>query len=586
MTETRPGQPSDDLERRLASFFRSEVERARVDLRRRPLTDRPAMVTRTALPFGPIAAAVVIIVLALLLRPPGAAEPPGASVQGRPPGTIASSPSTASPSASEPHGGDWSLITWSLTPTEPFDGPGNQFLSDVTAWGDGFVAVGYECCGVATSGLVWYSPDGRSWERVPDPERVFESATLDSVEPTADQLAVVGALGDTSAIWLSDDGHEWRIATPADAFVGGGLGGVAWGPAGLVAYGRHADGGAIWLSQDGRSWVRDDSSFRDASPAVVGTSWGYVATSEAGAWWSVDGHSWTPATVEDGARLGQVVVGAEGMLATGQTGPPSANTFDLGGPIVFPEYWHSVDGRAWRRLPAFRQPAGLGDVLVSDGSRIIAVRSTREIRTSTDGLTWQRLDVTADETVDLKVSPLMGFSRAAVGRHGIVGADHGKVIGRDDDAGVWVWFGAATTDPPPRPIEKLPLIHNDGRNDAMCIGGEGGDPGVVCIEIGYYLRNESAQDELVRLSGAVQALLVAPAGSVGRLTEIGPVWDSGIPVVVELLSDDCQVIQRLLPTGDLALIVIPVDGQARIEAPPPPEPLPQTTFAATEACGG
>lgn len=587
--ETRPDRPPDDLGGRLDRFFRSEVERARVDLRRRPLTNRPAMVSRSALPFGPLAAAVVIVVLALLLRPPSAGEPPGASVQGAPPGTNVGSPSASAPSASQqPPSEDWALITWSLTPAEPFDGPGNQFLEDVTAWGEGFVAVGHECCGAPRTGLVWSSPDGRSWERVPDPEHVFQRATLDFLEAAGDQLVVGGRFGETAAIWLSDDGRDWRLATPGDPFDGGHVEGMAWGPAGLIVYGWQADHGVTWSSRDGISWEPDAATFRDSGPngpTIAGTAWGYVATSAAGAWWSLEGRSWTRATVEDDARLGRVIVGAGGLLATGETGPLPANNFDLGGPILSPEYWHSVDGRAWRRLPAFRQPAGLGDVLVSDGSRIVAVRSTREIRTSIDGLSWQTLEGTADQTIDLELSPLMGFSRAAVGRHGIVGADHAKLVGRDDDAGVWLWFGAATPTVP-RQIEKLPLLHNDGRNDAMCIGGEGGDPGVVCIEIGYYLRNESSQDHLIRLSGAVQVLVLAPAGSVGRLTEIGPVWDSGLPVVVEVLSDDCQVLQRLTPTGDLALIVIPADSQARIEAPPPPEPLPKVPFDTTEACGG
>lgn len=588
--KTRPDRPADDLEHRLARFFRSEVERARVDLAGRPLANRPAMVSRAALPFGPLAAAGVIVVLALLLRAPGAGEPPGASVQGGQPGTNASSPSAPSPSASQqPSSEDWALITWSLTPTEPFDGPGNQFLEDVTAWGEGFVAVGHECCGgMPGTGIVWASTDGRSWERVPDREHVFQAATLDFIEAAGDQLVVGGKFGETAAVWLSDDGRDWRLATPGDPFDGGHVEGMAWGPAGLIAYGWQGDHGVTWSSRDGISWEPDAATFRDSGsngPTVAGTAWGYVATSEAGAWRSADGRSWTRATVQDHARLGWVVVGAGGMLATGETGPLPDPNIERSGSIIFPEYWHSVDGRAWQRLPAFRQPAGLGDILVSDGSRIVAVGRTREIRTSTDALDWRKLDVTADQTIDLELSPLTGFSRAAVGRHGIVGADHATLVGRDDDAGVWLWFGAATATVP-RQIEKLPLLHNDGRNDAMCIGGEGGDPGVVCIEIGYYLRNESPQDRLVRLSGAVEALLIAPAGSVGRVTEIGPVWDSGLPVVVEVLSDDCQVIQRLLPTGDLALIVIPAEGQARIEAPPPPEPLPQTPFAAADACTG
>jgi hypothetical protein len=588
--KTRPDRPADDLEHRLARVFRSEVERARVDLAGRPLANRPAMVSRAALPFGPLAAAVVIVVLALLLRPPGAGEPPGASLQGAPSGTNVGSPSASSPTPSQqPPSEDWALITWSLTPTEPFGGPGNQFLTDVTAWHDGFVAVGHECCGAPRTGLVWSSPDGRSWERVPDCEHVFQAATLDFIEAAGDQLMVGGRFGETAAIWLSDDGRDWRLATPGDPFDGGHVEGMAWGTAGLIAYGWQADHGVTWSSRDGISWEPDAATFRDSGPngpTIAGTAWGYVATSAAGAWWSLDGRSWTRATVEDDARLGRVVVGSGGLLAAGETGPLPANNATLGGPTVMPEYWHSFDGRAWRRIPPSEdEPAGPRDSLISDGSRIVAMRPTRELWSSTDGRSWRQLTVAADPTVDLEVSSLTGFSRAAVGRHGIIGGDHAPVVGTEENADAAVWFGAATATVP-RQIEKLPLLHNDGRNDAMCIGGEGGDPGVVCIEIGYYLRNESSQDRLVRLRGAVEALLVAPAGSVGRLTEIGPVWDSGLPVVVEVLSDDCQVLQRLTPTGDLALIVIPADSQARIEAPPPPEPLPQTPFAATDACTG
>jgi hypothetical protein len=72
-------------------------------------------------------------------------------------------------------------------------------------------------------------------------------------------------------------------------------------------------------------------------------------------------------------------------------------------------WWQSSNGRNWRALPSYPplgpttctaegcggQPNG---VLVSDGHRMVALRGGADagVWTSSDGLAWQRLQVTGD----------------------------------------------------------------------------------------------------------------------------------------------------------------------------------------------
>jgi hypothetical protein len=583
---TGPDEPREDLEARLARLFRAEVDRAALDLRRRPMGVRSATAARLAPPVGLAALAVALIVAAFVLRPAADGSSRGAPSGAGEASSTGDSLAAGSPRPSvAPPSEDWSLITWSMAPTEPFGGPGNQFVTAVAAWRGGFVAIGYECCGTAHAGIVWLSPDGRHWTRSKD-EGTFDETSLEFLATAADRLVIGGDQHDETVLFISSDGRDWQRAASIDR-ADQHIHGLAVGPAGLVAYGWQIPTRApvTWWSTDGLAWEQRPVHFEGGRNGVhvSGTPLGYLATG-ARTWWSVDGARWEEASVEDDARLGVVAIGAQGMIAGGTTRPLEPS---LGGPIIVPEYWHSTDGREWRRLqPSNGAPPGFGDALIGDDSTIVAVRATREIWTSRDGLSWRQLAVAADRTVDPDASALTNFRHVALGRDGIVATDDAPDGGGGEGADSAAWFGAATPGPLPQPLATLPLIHNDGRNDAMCIGGEGGDPGVVCIPIGYYLRNESTRDWIVRLDGAVEAVLGVPAGAVGRLTGIGPVWDTGKPVVVELLGPDCRVMQRLTPTGNLALVVIGADDQARVDSPPPPEPLPQTPFAASSMCSG
>jgi hypothetical protein len=481
------------------------------------------------------------------------------------------------------------MITWSLPSVTPFAGPGNQGLEAIAPWRDGFVAIGYECCGASLTGIVWLSPDGRDWERVPDPGGSFANLMLEHVAQLGDHLILAAQVHPDGpwGLWASSDGRTWtRSATPATLLASTNLFGLAVGPSGVIAYGATLDGRPLlWQSNDGSNWEPSagTASLGTDPITIAGTASGYVATSYRGAWWSTDGQTWTAAAVESGQHFASgIFVGRDGLLAAWAPERPPDGVVRLG-PIYRPTYLQSSDGRSWHLIPTDQQPPlhNVGDQLVADGTTIANVAWSGEIRTSTDGLAWTNLLVSSQGKLDSPGSTFHDFYRLALGTPGLIASGEGGPVRSDTDANVWV--GLATSSLPPGPVPTLHLRYNDGRTDARCIGGEGGDPGVVCITIGYYLRNDSTSDVLVQMSGAVNSVVSVPAGSVGMLTEIGPVWDSGKPVDVKVLAPDCSVTQEVHPTGDLALVVIHADGHTTVTEDLPPVQLPPTPFAAS-AC--
>ncbi len=136
--------------------------------------------------------------------------------------------------------------TSNLDPADPFSDPSFDapFLDDVDA-------------------AVWTSADGLTWTRIEDPVDVLGgegTQTMSDIVVADDGLVAVGFRetdGDqAAAVWLSDDGSEWRLASdptgalqaPDDQFL---RGAVAGGP-GVVAVG--GDGtlfdidAAVWTS--------------------------------------------------------------------------------------------------------------------------------------------------------------------------------------------------------------------------------------------------------------------------------------------------------------------------------------------------
>ena len=158
--------------------------------------------------------------------------------------------------------------SWTRVESESFGGERYQEMRGVTAYGPGFVGVGYD----AKDGAVWRS-EGGDWRRVggqPGLEAGQQAAEVDlrDVVPWQGGLLAVGDIrtsrGDRNgAAWISPDGESWARVQAA-AFGGSSdhqLLGVVAGPQGIVAVGCSGCDGpaskpAVWTSVDGETWER------------------------------------------------------------------------------------------------------------------------------------------------------------------------------------------------------------------------------------------------------------------------------------------------------------------------------------------
>ncbi len=609
----RDGAPAPDDRptiERLERSFAQETARAKVNLERSGIPLRsPARAARrsvSALPLGIGALAVILVAAAVVLRvgnqlDNGEISPldsGSGTLSTRPPATLPVSSSVTAASA-QPSSSDvyppllpapWNAITWSPTAPDPWHGPGNRFVQHVVADGDGFVAVGYET-GTKPHGVVWFSADGRTWQRVPDPTGTFEGARLSWVVEFGGVLVALGDTGSDpgagpSAVWTSSDGAMTWTPVPGatQTFAGLVVQGVTRGPSGFIAYAADWQRTVFqtWISADGRVWEPDQTFPSTRSGSVVGTARGYFAAVDGVEWLSADGRSWTRANGTNSDRLGGFIPGADGLVASVE---PESTCLACFGPIMFATYRQSSDGINWVDLAGIgpfdgKVGSGLGGQMTSDGSRIVYVAPSGRIWVSQDGLAWHAPSAfLADPSSVGAVDPNAGM--IAVGDRGLVSIDQ-------DSGDPTVWFGAASADAPAGPLPTFPLQYNDGRTDRQCIGGEGGDPGVVCIQIGYYLRNDSGADQLIRMQGAVNSVVRVAADQTGYLTGIGPIWDSGLPLRVQLLSEQCDVIDAITANGNLELFTIhtgvsnPLTGSINL----PAEALPETPFPTVAACGG
>ena len=201
-------------------------------------------------------------------------------------------------------------------------------VSDVTRYGDGYVAVGTAKRGQAVSPAVWTSTDGLTWSRVrldlvhqwPDERGGGDRYRLVAVgctAPTINSCDSSDALA--AAAWVSNDGTDW---TPA-AVAGGAntsMRGVSTAPEGFVSVGDEVQ-------------VEPDPD-----PANPG---GVVTEPQAIAFWrSPDGADWTRIAVsaDAGAEFASgadVARGPDGLVAVG-----GGNGFE-------PEVWASTTGEKW-----------------------------------------------------------------------------------------------------------------------------------------------------------------------------------------------------------------------------------------------
>jgi hypothetical protein len=147
-------------------------------------------------------------------------------------------------------------------------------LTGVTAVGPGYVGAGTAldreprkgADGLATHAVIWTSPDGCSWSRVPDADLFHHASGVNApvIAASGRRLSAVGwatagEAGAASLAWWSDDGRAWsRVPAPQPAH--GPTGGVVPVRDGFMAVGTRAASGSgacpsgTWASADGTAW--------------------------------------------------------------------------------------------------------------------------------------------------------------------------------------------------------------------------------------------------------------------------------------------------------------------------------------------
>ena len=360
---------------------------------------------------------------------------------------------TASPRTADVLGAAWTAASFPTSADAPVG-----TIEAVTASGPGFVAVGHGCrtaAGVGLVGceaLVWTSPDGRSWSRVPSSDALDIGTYLPLSGPSigmydvaagppgivaigyAGRLATTGLSEFDSAVWFSRDGATWeRLASPLGTAGHAALrpAAIAWSGDRFVIVGEDraslsgagADlqtaraAAAVWTSPDGRAWSRvqdgavfdvggfldtmeDPSSggMRDITTGpgglvAVGDVCDAAAPGEAAhcspaVWTSADGASWSRANVPAG------VEGWLGSIAATRTGYVAAGSeicaagAGTGASACPTLVMTSADGRTWLRR-SFPQDRYLrGLTRLGDRLFAIAPEGPTSLWTTADGSAW------------------------------------------------------------------------------------------------------------------------------------------------------------------------------------------------------
>lgn len=216
---------------------------------------------------------------------------------------------------------------------EAFGSAGWISVRDVTYGPSGFVAIGADDARGGQDGVVWHSPDGIDWARVPNKNDIFGGPAGPSTWIEMEAIAygngtyvIVGVGPPTPTIWVSPDGLNWSLL-PNDGGVFGGaeqsldISDVAFGEQGFLAVGSVLEprplfdgseeqvwlptAAAAWTSADGLRWTRvphDDEAFGSSGEmsmhSVVYGNGVFI----------IEGTESQPAAQEPEAELGRTVI--------------------------------------------------------------------------------------------------------------------------------------------------------------------------------------------------------------------------------------------------------------------------------------
>jgi hypothetical protein len=212
-----------------------------------------------------------------------------------------------------------------------------ESMNDVAVGGPGLVAVGavdsYSCS--SSLPAVWVSSDGSTWELILLDPGVTGTTNLSSVRAVVagpNGIAAVGGVGDLKgadgglgaghtygAVWLSENGTDWRLAAVLDhgalddtagSRYGAYAGDALWDGDALVVvgsalspYGTNASYAVVWASPDlGQTWHQLAMEQVDEPP---------------GPWISSD---WGPGDWDAGAVMSDAVAFGSQVIVVGGSG--------------------------------------------------------------------------------------------------------------------------------------------------------------------------------------------------------------------------------------------------------------------------
>lgn len=285
---------------------------------------------------------------------------------------------------------------WRIVPMEDgVNAPSTSELTGVAVGPRGHLAFGGVCCRPGGPAM-WHSADGETWTRIDVGGDLGQmGAYVNDAVGTTDGWVAMGGGPDGSSghIWASADGVSWEsVLTVENGAPGLTITDLAASPDGVIAVGTVTaeDGtydGAIWRSADGWSWERVAAD--EATLIADGETRLEKVVPFAGGIFIAGANGST----EDRVRCEQL-----GALGAPPSRPPGPTT-SCGWGAAY--HWISVDGEAWRRIdPAigdaeypieFRHvvAGGPGIVVLGESSAVASPDTT--LFTSRDGIAWTAL---------------------------------------------------------------------------------------------------------------------------------------------------------------------------------------------------
>lgn len=303
----------------------------------------------------------------------------------------------------------WPEITWGVSFFgQPPDGFTSERVAALAASDVGFVAIGLAEATGRDLGQIWFSSDGIEWDRVGVPATLEGVSLLDVAAGPGGFVAIGDVAGDPFlanetgiVLFRSPDGRRWERVPVVPGMVAGLASGIGGGPSGYVAAGftDPEPGPIILVSDDGVAWTAvapadsGDAALGITSPTPSGDGW--IAVGGPAETLSVlhsdDGVRWTGSVVEDrdtnGIALTDLVVGPGGFLAIGIVGDDCGPFSSCPAESML---WWSADGLTWGRVTEPDPTVALGAVASDPVRGFVSIRGP-ETWASPDGWAWTTL---------------------------------------------------------------------------------------------------------------------------------------------------------------------------------------------------